>query len=224
MAYVDERTNSGKLGTGIAVAAVHVGIGAALLTTFAGGAIKEAVDNALTANNWIDVPPPPPQPTTAPSAKPTDNKIVVPPVDNGLGLKDSMLDTTIKIGPIKPLDPVGGLGGDVIAEPTPFASPSPRYSPVRAAPRGQPGLWVTRDDYPARAIREEWTGVTRFQLTIGTDGRVTGCTVTAGSGHEELDRVACDKVSARAKFNPAKDETGAATAGTYESAIRWQIE
>lgn len=224
MAYVDKRTNGGKFGTGIAVAAVHVGIGAALLATFAGGAIQEAVDKALNAQNWTYVPPPHVQPTAKPSAAPTDRKIFVPPVDNGLGLKDPMLDTTIDIGPAKPLDLGGIADGEIFVDPRPLPSPSPRYAAVKAVPRGNPGTWVSRDDYPARAIREEWTGVTRFRLDIGTDGRVTGCTVTAGSGHVELDRVACARVSARARFDPAKDESGVKTAGTYESAIRWQIE
>lgn len=222
MTYVDKRTNGGKLGAGIAVAALHAGIGAALLATFAGGAIQEAVDKALNAQNWTYVlPPPHDRPIIQPSSKAVDRKIFVPPVDNGLELKDPMLDTTIDLGPVKPVD-LGEGGGGI--EPQPRATQTPVARPKLASPRGNLGEWVTRDDYPARAIREEWTGVTRFRLDIGADGRVTGCTVTAGSGHEELDRVACTRVGARARFEPAMDENGAKVVGTYAGAIRWEIE
>jgi protein TonB len=79
------------------------------------------------------------------------------------------------------------------------------------------------DDYPSRALRERWSGITRLHLIVTSDGRLEGCTVTAPSGHAELDSVACAKVSERARFSPARDSTGAAGTGTYDGAIRWRI-
>jgi len=213
-----------RAGSGAAVVAIHLGLGVALLSTFAGGAIREAVDNALVANNWIYVPPPPhPLPTAKPEVRHKNDQVVVPPVDHGLDIRGPMLDTKLDLGPIKPLDLGGGSGGDILdLRPTP--TPSPTFAPLGAVPRNNPGDWVTRNDYPAQAIREDWTGVTRFRVSVGPDGRVNNCEVTGSSGHEPLDRIACARITARARFTPARDESGKAGSGVYQSAIRWQLE
>ncbi|MDE2405626.1 MAG: energy transducer TonB [Sphingomonadales bacterium] len=72
-------------------------------------------------------------------------------------------------------------------------------------------------------MRAGHAGITRFRLSIGSDGRVTGCEVVAGSGWPGLDAATCRLVSARARFRPATDEHGAVTGGHYASAIRWVI-
>lgn len=221
-----ERWGRERLGSGAAVIALHVGLGVALLSTFAGGAITEAIDNVIDANNWIDVPPPPPQPhpTTKPAVKPkTDDRIVVPPTRNDLAPTGPMLDTKpLDLAPLKPVD-IGGDGpGELVIKPTP--TPKPSFAPLLARPRNDPATWVSRNDYPTQAIREGWTGVTRFRLSIGADGRVTGCDVIASSGHDLLDQIACTRVTSRARFTPARDETGAPSPATFQSSIRWQLE
>ncbi|WP_296679570.1 energy transducer TonB, partial [Novosphingobium sp.] len=86
-----------------------------------------------------------------------------------------------------------------------------------------PGLWVSENDYPAADLRQHHTGVTRFQLDIGIDGRVSNCTVTVSSGHPGLDSAACAKLTQRGRFEPAIDSTGARLPGTFSSSVRWQI-
>jgi protein TonB len=44
-------------------------VGAALLTTFAGGAITTVIHRALDANDWTYVPPPPPRPVPEPKCR-----------------------------------------------------------------------------------------------------------------------------------------------------------
>lgn len=217
----------GRLGSAAAVTALHVGIGMALLSTFAGGVIAETVRDALPTM-WFAPPAPPPKPlpTLEPKAARDKQEIKVP--DKGIDLdagKDLFLGANDKVTPVDPgtLTIGGGdLGGDVGGlGPTP--TPSPMFTPKAARPRGDAGLWITRNDYPTRAIRENWEGLTRLRLGIGADGRVTGCEVIGSSGHDELDRAACAKVSARARFDPATDKDGAKTAGSFTTAIRWQI-
>ncbi|WP_168196063.1 energy transducer TonB [Novosphingobium sp. EMRT-2] len=217
----------GRLGTAAAVTALHVGIGMALLSTFAGGVIVETVRDALPTM-WFapPVPPPKPLPTVEPKTTHDEQEIKIPDKEIDLNPgKDLLLGTNDKVTPADPgtLTIGGGdLGGD-IGGLGPSPTPSPTFTPQAARPRGDAGLWITRNDYPTRAIRENWEGLTRLRLGIGTDGRVTGCEVIRSSGHDELDRAACAKVSARARFDPATDKDGAKTAGSFTTAIRWQI-
>ena len=95
--------------------------------------------------------------------------------------------------------------------------------PKDPEPIGNPGAWVTPNDYPPRALREEREGVTSFELTIGPDGKVLECEVTIPSGYEDLDAMTCMALTERAEFDPATDADGHATAGSWTSSVRWQI-
>lgn len=90
-------------------------------------------------------------------------------------------------------------------------------------PRGLLGNFFTDDDYPAAALRAESSGVTRFLLTISADGRVSDCTVTQSSGSALLDHNSCSLAERRARFLPARDSAGAATEGSFDMALHWEI-
>jgi TonB family protein len=90
-------------------------------------------------------------------------------------------------------------------------------------PTGNPGLWVTTNDYPPEALREEREGVVGFSLTVGPDGRVSLCKVTTSSGHTDLDAAACALITQRARFDPARNAKGIARIGQYANRVRWQI-
>lgn len=107
------------------------------------------------------------------------------------------------------------------ASPSEVAVAAPRCAPRAATPRGNPGSWVTENDYPSRAMRAELTGTVAFQVTVGVDGRVTGCRITGSSGHSELDEATCRVVSRRARFTPASNEACQPTEGSYSSRVRW---
>jgi protein TonB len=208
------------LGTGLAVAAIHVVIGAALLATFAGGTITAAIRNELRANNWTYVPPPAPrQPKAATHAATASNSTITAPQPEVPGLGPT---GAIVLGTLPAMLPMGNGDGGILSD-IPERPVKPALPPVAAHPLGNPGAWITPDDYPSRALREGWSGVTRLHLVIGGDGRVEACSVIASSGHGELDAVACAKVTERARFTPARDSTGAERDGTYDGAIRWQI-
>lgn len=99
----------------------------------------------------------------------------------------------------------------------------PVFPPKLAKPIGKPGLWVTPNDYPAIALRLRQEGVTRFQLNIGTDGKVQSCEITVSSGHAALDDAACANLRRRARFVAATGPDGGAVPGTYASAVRWTL-
>ncbi|MEE9433906.1 MAG: energy transducer TonB [Sphingorhabdus sp.] len=94
---------------------------------------------------------------------------------------------------------------------------------VGAKPANSRGRWVTTDDYPVEALRVRAEGTTQITLTVGIDGRVTRCKVSASSGHQALDIAACQAASERALFSAARDAQGRHVEGSYTTRIRWQI-
>jgi protein TonB len=201
-----------KIAAFIIVAILHVILGYALVTGLAYDVVKKAVQRVTTVDikeevkkeelpppKKLDLPPPPP--AIAPPPKMT----ITAPVQT---------ITTVTEAPPPP---------PVIVPPPPSAPPPPRFSPTKATPRGNPGSWANSNDYPSRALREEREGVTRFRVTVGADGRITGCSVTGSSGHPDLDEATCSLVSRRGRFNPAKDGEGQPTTDSWSSAVRWQI-
>ena len=102
-------------------------------------------------------------------------------------------------------------------------APAVAAEPEAPRPTGNPGTWVTANDYPAAALREEAQGAVRFVLGVAADGSVTDCTVQESSGNAHLDTATCELIRARARFTPAKDSAGQAIAGTWSSSVRWQI-
>ena len=103
-----------------------------------------------------------------------------------------------------------------------FAAGTPLAAePTGAQPLGNPGEWVTTPDYPQEALRDDLQGVVAFVLTIDTLGRVERCTVTQSSGADILDNAACNLITLRARFAPARDRRGRPMVGSYSSRVRW---
>lgn len=92
-----------------------------------------------------------------------------------------------------------------------------------ATPTGNPGYWITPEDYPAPDLRKEAEGVTGVRLDVNTDGIVSNCTVTQSSGSETLDAATCTLIQERARFTPARDRTGQPIADNYTTRVKWQI-
>ena len=110
-----------------------------------------------------------------------------------------------------------------VAPPRPAPPPPPvrRIEPAKA--RANLASYITNDDYPSSALRNEEQGTTGFRLDVGADGRVSGCSVTASSGSSALDTATCRLLRSRARFTPATDSTGAKTSDSVSGRIRWQM-
>jgi protein TonB len=216
MAYADQQIRGNKIVAIIIVALIHVAVGYALITGLAYNAVKKAIERVTTVD--INEPPPPPPETPPPPEPNTPPPPVAPPPPLNISVSPPQIQVQPNIPP--PAPPA------LIVPPAPVAPPAPpppRFTPKRPTPRGNPGSWATTDDYPSRALREEKEGVTRFSVTVNTDGRVTDCTVTGSSGTPELDEAACRAITRRARFHPATDGDGNPTTGTYSNSVRWQI-
>ena len=170
--------------------------------------------------------PPPPQPvdkatpdtSSKPAPDPVEQYTPAPrptgPID--LGMTDvgptNLPGTGAGLGDIGTID----LGGVDLR-------PGPSFDPVDASPRGDPGSWITVDDYRSSWIAREYTGTAGFTLNLDASGRVTGCTITRSTGHDALDNATCSLLTKRARFTPARNSSGEAVAGRFSSTVRWQI-
>ncbi len=99
----------------------------------------------------------------------------------------------------------------------------PILDPVAAKPSNDPGNWVGTRDYRSSWINRGWTGVARFTVTVGINGRVRDCRLVSSTGHDALDMATCKLVQQRARFTPARDSAGEKTTGSYTTAIRWEL-
>lgn len=219
MAYADQQMSSNKIIAIILVAIIHVAIGYALITGLAYNAVKKAIERVTTVD--VSEPPPPPdEPPPPPPDEAAPPPPVAPPPPISISVAPPPIQTVTTIPPPRP-------PAVIIPPPAPVAAPAPPPPPPRRAnpvPKGNPSRWVSNDDYPSRAIREEAQGTVRFTLTVGPDGRVADCSVTASSGNASLDETACRLLRQRARFDPKLDGEGNPTTGTWSSSFKWVLQ
>lgn len=209
MAYADQSMSGNRITALIIVALIHIVLGYALVTGLAYQAAQKVIQKVTTVDIEEEIeepeePPPPPKEVEAPPPP------VAPPVKIDVAVKPPPIQTVTTPPPPAP----------VIQIPTPAPPPPPPPPPPKpASPRNNPGTWVTTNDYPSRALREERTGTTGFRVTISDDGRVASCSITSSSGHSDLDQATCRNVERRARFRKPSDGYG----NTYSSRVTWVI-
>lgn len=217
MAYGDSVDPKSRVVSIVLVGIITFLLGWLLVSGLAINVVKQVAKKLDVMD--VQEPPPPEEPPPPP---PPDAKLPPPP------------PIVIPKSIIPPVAPVNVVQNTV---PTPPPAPPPVIPPVAAPPappatpdrsralrpRGREAEWVTTDDYPSSAIREEAEGTTGTRLSVGADGRVTGCEVTSSSGNAALDQAACRNLQRRARFEPALDRDGNPTASTYTKRVRWQL-
>lgn len=219
MAYVQPQTRSNRAAILTGVALLHGAVGYLLVTGLAVSWVEQ-VTGVVAARN-IPITPPEPIPSPPPVDKtvaPADTPPLAPVPRLDLNRTPADLEVTTVPLPYEPLPaPRETLG------PSPLPSATPLFTPKAAAPLGRPGQWVTSDDYPAVALRQEREGVTRFRVTVTAEGLVAGCEIVASSGSPDLDAATCRQISRKARFAAASDNQGARVAGSWTSSVKWVI-
>jgi len=214
MAYADRDVAGSRV-----VATIIVSILVFLLTwAFVTGLTSKFTKAVQDKLNTFDVaPPPPPPPPDKPPPPPPDQPMKAPPVVSppvNVPVQSPMPQiVSVPIAP--PVQPV-----------VPPAPPPPPPKPVvsqRAAVQGNPGRFFGPDAYPPAAIRAEAQGRVVAALTVGPDGRVSGCTVTSSSGNSDLDDATCRIARSKVRFTPAKDDAGNPTSSSYTLPVRWVL-
>ena len=190
-----------------------------IVTGLAYNVIKKTAEN-LKVIDVEEQPPPPQQPPPPPKDMP---KVPPPPVTPPpLVQVNTPPPPTIQTVVAPPIPPVAP---PVIAPPPPPAPPPPRKTVSAQSARGDLRTLFTADDYPASAASAGAEGTAQAELTIGPDGRVTGCNLTRSTGNSALDSATCNILRRRAKFTPARDSNGNPTSDTVQTPpIRWQLE
>jgi protein TonB len=223
MAYADANTASRKLGTGAIVLLIEGGLGVALVTGLAATGTISPRTVLTTYQIPKELPPPAPPPPVDKQVK--DNPSVVDRPDTIVKLPPSagasFTEDLVKDSGAEGTSSVGEVAFP--RDPDPVPSPEPLFKPKNAAPKGQWKQWVTTNDYPTNALRMEHEGTARYRLTVDSAGRASDCAITATSGFADLDKATCDTLKRRAKFEPATDQTGARTSGSYTGSVNWQI-
>ena len=212
MAYADHSEGGSRTVSIVIVAVLHAVLGYAFVT----GLGYEYVKKAAEKLNVVDVKEEPPPPDEPPPPPPPDRAVPPPPVVTPKPMV-SVPQTPVYTAPPPPVFVTP------TAPPAPPPPPAPKVAASKASPRGAPGSWVTTDDYPARALREEREGTTGFRLSIGTDGRATNCDVTSSSGSPDLDAETCKNLLRRARFKPAVGTDGQPMTDSYSSRVVWRI-
>jgi hypothetical protein len=123
----------------------------------------------------------------------------------------------------------------IATAPPPTVSPDVGYRlqpPYRQLTPSNKNNWITGDDYPARLLREEISGIVAYRLEVGVNGRVTGCSLNTAYvpvGGEvvntvpELNETTCRVITRRARFQPATDALGRPFPSEYVGRIRWAL-
>ena len=211
-------------GTAIAVVLLMHGTALTALALSKMEVIKERFRPTIVID-VKDPPPPPPKsdPLPEPKAPTEPEHVSVVTIPKPVIVPPPIFDNW-KADPSPPIQPppLGDVAQKTV-EPSPPPPPPPARTIEPARARANLASYVSDTDYPAAAIRGEEQGTARFRLTVGADGRVTGCAITGSSGSSSLDAATCRIMKSRARFTPARDSSGAATADTVSNAIRWVL-
>ena len=208
-----------------ALAIVVLMHGAALtaLAMAKGEVIREAIPIIDVFNVKPDEPPPP-EPV-----KPIE-KSVIPPPKTVITHVPPIVDMPREPAFVQS-DPLPKIQEIVAARPGPIVVPKADPPALQIEPRkieparakANLASYVSDEDYPSNAVRNEEQGTTRFRLAVGPDGKVKECTVTSSSGSSALDATTCRLMKQRARFTPARNNRDEATSDSVASAIRWVL-
>lgn len=214
MAYADHSQSSSRTISLVIVAIIHVILGYAFVTGLGIKYVKQAAEQ-LNVIDVADEPPPPEEEPPPPPPPPPDMPPPPPPPPTAPPPVVSLPSTAPVLAPPPP------------PSPPPAAPPAPPPAPPvvskAAGARGNPASWITNDDYPARALRDEAQGTVAIQWEINTQGRVENCRVTSSSGNKDLDDAACSLIVRRGRYSAALDQDGSPMRSTDRRRVVWRL-
>ena len=225
MSYANRRQMSSNRTVAIVIVALlHVLLGYALVTGLAYNVVKKAAEDLKTFDVEDEPPPPPDEPPPPPpeNVPETPPPVVSPPPL----VRTNTTPPPIAVVRDAPPAPITYTAPPVVRPPAPPPPPPPPPPVVKVQPakaRANLGSYFSDADYPDDAQRNEQQGRTGFRVGIGTDGRVTDCSVTSSSGSASLDSATCRILKSRARFTPATDSSGNKVPDSFSSTITWRL-
>jgi len=215
MAYADQQSGGSRVTAIVIVALIHVFVGYLFVSGLAVSAVKNVVERVTT----VDIEePPPPEPEDEPPPPEPEQAAPPPPVAPPPPISIAPAPPPIQTQPTIPPPAPPAL---VVPPPAPPAPPSLARG---ATPRNQ-RRWAGRiqENYPSRALREEVEGIVGVSVVVGANGRVSSCRVSRSSGSSVLDQAACRGMERYARFNPALDDAGNETTGSFNTSIQYRL-
>ncbi len=217
MSYAQRKEMSSNRTVSIVIVAlIHVLLGYFIVTGLAYNVVKKAAEDLKTFD--VEEEPPPPE---DPPPPPEDTLPPPPEISNPPPLVRFESPSPMVVPQTPPIaqPPTPTY---VPAPPAPPAPPPPRITQPKSASGNLQGL-IRNDDYPQSAIEADQQGSVTVVLTIGSNGRVSGCSVASSSGSRALDSTTCRVLTSRARFTPAQDSSGNPTTGTVRQQIKWVL-
>ena len=92
-----------------------------------------------------------------------------------------------------------------------------------AEPRTSPVSWVDPNDYPSSLANDGYEGIVQFRLIVEKDGTPSSCHIQSSSRPEGFERVTCDSLMRRARFEPALDANGNPIRSYWRSTVRYTL-
>ncbi|MES2136833.1 MAG: energy transducer TonB [Pseudomonadota bacterium] len=216
MSYAQKREISGnRTAAIIMVVVLQFALGYAIVTGLAYNVIKHAAQDLKTFD--VEEPPPPPE---EPPPPPKDMPKVPPPPLT----PPPLVRMEAPPPPIQTVTATPPPYIPPVAPAPPAPPPPPRKTVSAQSARGDLRSLFSADDYPASALAAGVGGTAQAQLSIGPDGRVTGCNLIRSTGNGALDAATCNILRRRAKFTPARDSNGNPTSDTITTpSITWVV-
>jgi protein TonB len=219
----------------LAVAVLHVGLGFAIFTGLASGAITLIQDVATAAYSVPLDPPPPPPPAASPAPTPEPagaegaaakrakpKPVAAPParIPNKAMTAAAAASTgdATKSG----ANSAGaGTGGGTAGSGTGSGgNGNGAGSGASRAVKIAGDITATRD-YPASTRNKRIGTSVIVVLTVGTDGRVSACRIHQPSPDAEADAITCRLTAQRFRFRPATDRAGNPIVSEFGWQQRW---
>ncbi|CAA9523946.1 MAG: hypothetical protein AVDCRST_MAG09-2237 [uncultured Sphingomonas sp.] len=228
MSYANRRQMSSNRTVAIVIVALlHVLLGYALVTGLAYNVIKQAAEDLKTFDVEEEPPPPPEEPPPPPDEPLPQTE--PPPVAPPPMVRSNVQTPQIQSVPDAPPRVINPIPAPQVLRPPPPPAPPPPPPPpvVRSEPKSAVGNLqglIRSDDYPQSALDNEEQGTVTVALQVGTNGRISGCSVASSSGSRALDNATCRALTSRARFTPAQDSNGNPTTGTLRQRITWRLE
>jgi len=214
-----------RIGSAIAVAAIHALLG----YVFISGLGQQFVTRASDTLKIFDVRPPPPTPPPEPPVRADAEEAAGEAAPRNLKSKPSPVvrqspKIRIETPPPIAVAPAAGPGSADRAGASPNVGIGTGAGEIgngtgSGGEGNGPGSGIAirarqiaggieDRDYPRAARRARIEGTVYVRFTVGTDGRAHGCAVIRSSGDADLDDTTCDLIERRYRYRPALDAEG----------------
>ncbi len=248
-----EQDRRRRLGSAVAVGAIHALLGYAFLTGL-GARVSERISDELKLIDVSETPPPPPAEPPKPEkvkksnvAKPKDPEAAAAPPNLKETSTEIMAPTPeIRLPIPSPVvtAPAAGQGNAPAAGAAEIPGPgtgrggqgnglgSGEYGPGSGGGGGGIGSGsparlirgsIRDSDYPRAAYEARASGTVFIRFVVAPDGRVHECQVTRSSGSRSLDATTCRLIIERFRYRPARDAYGNRIAETIRGEHSWEL-